>query len=155
MSEQKRKALKKIAKCLELGNSANVNEAAQAIKMAHRLMLKYGLEKDDIEFIQMGKTKSATLLPTDISQQILKNGLQLTVPLGRRWLGQISGTWTHFVQRAAVTDYATLGGHMAYRLLGKRDTDRVRRGYLFLGAYVDLGNRYTSPHFRAGTGWQY
>lgn len=72
MSEQKRKALKKIAKCLELGNSANVNEAAQAIKMAHRLMLKYGLEKDDIEFIQMGKTKSATLLPTDISQQILK-----------------------------------------------------------------------------------
>ncbi|WP_064604607.1 DUF2786 domain-containing protein [Photobacterium sp. J15] len=72
MSEQKRKALKKIAKCLELGNSANVNEAAQAIKMAHRLMLKYGLEKDDIEFIQMGKTKASTLLPTDISQQILK-----------------------------------------------------------------------------------
>lgn len=72
MSEQKRKALKKIAKCLELGNSANVNEAAQAIKMAHRLMLKYGLEQDDIEFIQMGKTKASTLLPTDISQQILK-----------------------------------------------------------------------------------
>ncbi|MGF1724973.1 DUF2786 domain-containing protein [Photobacterium nomapromontoriensis] len=72
MSEQKRKALKKIAKCLELGNSANVNEAAQAIKMAHRLMLKYGLEQDDIEFIKMGKTKTATLLPTDISPQILK-----------------------------------------------------------------------------------
>ena len=72
MSEQKRKALKKIAKCLELGNSANVNEAAQAIKMAHRLMLKYGLEQDDIEFIQMGKTKSATLLPSDISSHILK-----------------------------------------------------------------------------------
>ncbi|MGR2767271.1 DUF2786 domain-containing protein [Photobacterium ganghwense] len=72
MSEQKRKALKKIAKCLELGNSANVNEAAQAIKMAHRLMLKYGLDKDDIEFIQMGKTKTTTLLPADISQTILK-----------------------------------------------------------------------------------
>ncbi len=72
MSEQKRKALKKIAKCLELGNSANVNEAAQAIRMAHRLMLKYGLEKDDIEFIKMGKTKSKTLLPADISAQILK-----------------------------------------------------------------------------------
>ncbi|MCQ1058958.1 DUF2786 domain-containing protein [Photobacterium sp. DNB23_23_1] len=72
MSEQKRKALKKIAKCLELGNSANVNEAAQAIKMAHRLMLKYGLEQDDIEFIKMGKTKTKTLLPADISQQILK-----------------------------------------------------------------------------------
>ncbi|MDP2544608.1 DUF2786 domain-containing protein [Photobacterium damselae subsp. piscicida] len=72
MSDKKRKALQKIAKCLELGNSANVNEAAQAIRMAHRLMLKYGLEKDDIEFIKMGKTKSATLLPTDISQSILK-----------------------------------------------------------------------------------
>ncbi|WP_087023551.1 DUF2786 domain-containing protein [Thaumasiovibrio subtropicus] len=72
MSDQRRKALKKIAKCLELGNSANVNEAAQAIKMAHRLMLKYGLDKEDIELIQMGKTVSQTLLPTDVSAQILK-----------------------------------------------------------------------------------
>ncbi|EAS41619.1 DUF2786 domain-containing protein [Photobacterium profundum] len=72
MSEQKRKALKKIAKCLELGNSANINEAAQAIRMAHRLMLKYGLDQDDIEFIKMGKTKSETLLPADVSTQILK-----------------------------------------------------------------------------------
>ena len=68
----RKKALKKIAKCLELGNSANINEAAQAIKMAHRLMLKYGLEPDDIEFIKMGKTVSETLLPTDISQNILR-----------------------------------------------------------------------------------
>ncbi|MGR5129021.1 DUF2786 domain-containing protein [Photobacterium swingsii] len=72
MSENKRKALKKIAKCLELGNSANVNEAAQAIRMAHRLMLKYGLDKDDVEFIKMGKTKSKTLLPSEVSPQILK-----------------------------------------------------------------------------------
>ncbi|UJF17766.1 DUF2786 domain-containing protein [Vibrio sp. SS-MA-C1-2] len=73
MSENnKRKALKKIAKCLELGNSANINEAAQAIKMAHRLMLKYGLEPDDIEFIKMGKTISETLLPTSISSSILR-----------------------------------------------------------------------------------
>ncbi|MDB1123939.1 DUF2786 domain-containing protein [Vibrio algarum] len=68
----KQKALKKIAKCLELGNSANVNEAAQAIKMAHRLMIKYGLDKDDIEFIKMGKTQSTHLLPTSISSTILR-----------------------------------------------------------------------------------
>jgi len=68
----KKKALKKIAKCLELGNSANVNEAAQAIKMAHRLMIKYGLDKDDIEFIKMGKTQSTHLLPTSISSTILR-----------------------------------------------------------------------------------
>ncbi len=68
----KKKALKKIAKCLELGNSANVNEAAQAIKMAHRLMIKYGLDKDDIEFIKMGKTQSVHLLPTNISSILLR-----------------------------------------------------------------------------------
>ncbi|MUK70099.1 DUF2786 domain-containing protein [Aliivibrio fischeri] len=72
MSSTKQKALKKIAKCLELGNSANVNEAAQAIKMAHRLMLKYGLEKDDIEFIKMGKTQSVHLLPANVGSNILK-----------------------------------------------------------------------------------
>ncbi|EGU47496.1 hypothetical protein VII00023_22079 [Vibrio ichthyoenteri ATCC 700023] len=68
----KQKALKKIAKCLELGNSANVNEAANAIKMAHRLMLKYGLDKDDIEFIKMGKTQSTHLLPTSVSSTLLR-----------------------------------------------------------------------------------
>lgn len=68
----KQKALKKIAKCLELGNSANVNEAANAIKMAHRLMMKYGLDKDDIEFIKLGKTKSTHLLPANISSALLR-----------------------------------------------------------------------------------
>ncbi|MBA5763014.1 DUF2786 domain-containing protein [Vibrio sp. 404] len=68
----KQKALKKIAKCLELGNSANVNEAANAIKMAHSLMLKYGLDKDDIEFIKMGKTQSTHLLPSNISSTLLR-----------------------------------------------------------------------------------
>ncbi len=68
----KKKALKKIAKCLELGNSANVNEAANAIKMAHRLMLKYGLDKDDIEFIKMGKTQSTHLLPANIGSTLLR-----------------------------------------------------------------------------------
>ncbi len=68
----KQKALKKIAKCLELGNSANVNEAANAIKMAHRLMLKYGLNKDDIEFIKMGKTQSSHLLPSNIGNNLLR-----------------------------------------------------------------------------------
>jgi hypothetical protein len=68
----KQKALKKIAKCLELGNSANVNEAANAIKMAHSLMLKYGLDKDDIDFIKLGKTQSSHLLPASISSNLLR-----------------------------------------------------------------------------------
>lgn len=70
--DAKRKALKKIAKCLELSNSSNINEAAQAIKMAQSLMKKYGLDQDDIDFISMGKTTSSTLLPSIISDPILK-----------------------------------------------------------------------------------
>lgn len=72
MSEAKRKVLKKIAKCLELGNSANINEAAQAIKMAQNLMKKYGLDQDDIDFISMGKTTAKTLLPATVSDTILR-----------------------------------------------------------------------------------
>lgn len=68
----KQKALKKIAKCLELGNSTNINEAANAIKMAHRLMLKYGLSTDDIEFIRMGKTLSTHLLPANLGTNLLR-----------------------------------------------------------------------------------
>ena len=72
MSEAKRKALKKIAKCLELSNSSNINEAAQAIRMAQSLMKKYGLDQDDIDFISMGKTTAKTLLPATISDAILR-----------------------------------------------------------------------------------
>ena len=72
MSESKRKALKKIAKCLELGNSTNINEAAQAIKMAQTLMRKYGLDQDDIDFISMGKTTATTLLPSNVPDTVIK-----------------------------------------------------------------------------------
>ncbi len=68
----KQRALEKIAKCLELGNSSNVNEAAQAIRMAQRLMLKYGLEQSDIELIQMGKTSSQTLLAASPADSVIK-----------------------------------------------------------------------------------
>lgn len=71
-SKVRDKALKKIAKCLELGNSNNVNEAAQAIKMAHSLMMKYGLDSDDVEFIKMGKTTAETYLPSVVSNNILR-----------------------------------------------------------------------------------
>jgi hypothetical protein len=72
MSGIRQKALQKIAKCLELGNSSNIHEAAQAIRMAQRLMQKHGLDQADIEFIQMGTTSASVLLPTDPSQNILR-----------------------------------------------------------------------------------
>lgn len=72
MSEQRQKALQKIAKCLELGHSTNVHEAAQAIRMAERLMRKHGLEQSDIDFIRMGMTCAKQLLPAQPTQNILR-----------------------------------------------------------------------------------
>lgn len=72
MSDMRQKALQKIAKCLELGQSANVHEAAQAIRMAERLMHKHGLEQADIDFIRMGITRAKQLLPAQPGQNILR-----------------------------------------------------------------------------------
>ncbi|MFM2482331.1 DUF2786 domain-containing protein [Celerinatantimonas sp. YJH-8] len=72
MSERRQKALQKIAKCLELGHSTNIHEAAQAIRMAERLMRKHGLEQSDIDFIRMGTTSAKQLLPSQPSQNILR-----------------------------------------------------------------------------------
>ncbi|MGL5335258.1 MAG: DUF2786 domain-containing protein [Enterovibrio sp.] len=72
MIQAKHNILKKIAKCLELSNSSNINEAAQAIKMAHSLMKKYGLEQDDIYLFSIGKTYAQTLLPTAIPESVIR-----------------------------------------------------------------------------------
>ncbi|MFM2485884.1 DUF2786 domain-containing protein [Celerinatantimonas yamalensis] len=72
MSEIRQKALQKIAKCLELGQSANIHEAAQAIRMAERLMRKHGLEQSDIDFIRMGTTRAKQLLPAQPGANILR-----------------------------------------------------------------------------------
>lgn len=48
----------KIKKCFNLAKSSNANEAANALAMAKKLMQKYGLTNEDIEFIEMGETTS-------------------------------------------------------------------------------------------------
>lgn len=52
------KHLEKIKKCFDLSKSSNPNEAANALAMARKLMRKYGLSDEDIEFIEMGETTS-------------------------------------------------------------------------------------------------
>lgn len=54
------KQLSKIQKCLELAKSGNANEAANALAMAQKLMRKYGLSDEDIQFIEMGETTSVS-----------------------------------------------------------------------------------------------
>ncbi len=52
------KILSKIKKCLDLAKSANENEAAQALRMAQKLMQKYSVSDDAIKFMGMGSTES-------------------------------------------------------------------------------------------------
>lgn len=54
------KQLNKVQKCLELAKSGNANEAANALAMAQKLMRKYGLSDEDIQFIEMGETTSSS-----------------------------------------------------------------------------------------------
>jgi len=90
-----------------------------------------------------------------VEQRILKNGLQVSVPFGGRWVAQVRGTYTRFLEDAAVPDYFTVGGDVAYRFLGKADAEEAKRGYAFVGVYADLADNYTSPHVRLGTAWKF
>ena len=126
----KQKALKKIAKCLELGNSANVNEAANAIKMAHRLMLKYGLDKDDIEFIKMGKTQSTHLLPANVGSNILRiiRGINTKFGVEAVLLNHKGLKRVEFIGEADRAIFAAFAFDIVYREMNEQ-TGRFRNGF--------------------------
>ena len=89
-----------------------------------------------------------------VSQQIVKNGLKLAVPFGRRWVGSLYAVRTDFLARAAIGDYYTIGGEIGYRFLGKPG-GKKKRGYVKLGLYSDIAENYTSPHIQFGSGWKF
>ncbi|MCL9774859.1 DUF2786 domain-containing protein [Vibrio methylphosphonaticus] len=126
----KQKALKKIAKCLELGNSANVNEAANAIKMAHNLMLKYGLDKDDIEFIKMGKTQSTHLLPANISSTLLRviRGINTKFGVEAVLLNHKGLKRVEFIGEADRAIFAAFAFDIIYREMNEH-TGQFRNGF--------------------------
>lgn len=90
-----------------------------------------------------------------VSQYILKNGLKLDVPFGRRWVFDVYAIHTKFIKAAAVNQYATVGGEIGYRLLGRSDAAKKKNGYIKVGVYADLGKDFTSAHAQFGTGWKF
>lgn len=56
------KHLNKIQKCFELAKSGNAHEAANALAMAQKLMKKYGMSDEDIQYMQMGETTSKSTI---------------------------------------------------------------------------------------------
>lgn len=56
------KHLNKIQKCFDLAKSGNAHEAANALAMAQKLMKKYGMSDEDIQFMSMGETTSKSTI---------------------------------------------------------------------------------------------
>lgn len=100
-------------------------------------------------------TVSGYTFDPGVSQQMLKNGLKLDVPIGQRWIFDVYAVHTKFLTSAALDQYVTLGGEIGYRFLGKANAAKKSGGYMKLGLYADVGDNYTSAHAQFGTGWKF
>jgi len=96
-----------------------------------------------------GAGRHDDLTTVDVSQVLLKNGLQVRVPLGDRWSVSAYGIYTRFMQDAGVTDYVTIGGDIGYRPVA------TSQAFLRLGIYSDLGSDYETATVRLGSSWKF
>ena len=92
---------------------------------------------------------------SNISQQIMKNGLRVSVPLAQNWQVEAYGIHTKFFQTAAVDSYFTIGADVGYRLAGKLYGRDLSFGFLSLGCYTELGNGFDALRFRIGSAWTF
>ncbi len=92
---------------------------------------------------------------SSVSQQIMKNGLRVSVPFADRWLFEAYGIHTKFFRSAAVNSYFTLGVDIGYRLKLKLYGNEVPLGYFTLGFHSDLAGNYDSALFRFGSAWTF
>jgi hypothetical protein len=90
-----------------------------------------------------------------VTQQILKNGLDLNVPLGRRWVAELYGIQTHFIRQAAIGDYFTVGTGVSYRFPPNVHNFLAKNGRIFVGFYSDIAANYNAPTFRLGSNWKF
>jgi hypothetical protein len=92
---------------------------------------------------------------SNVSQQIMKNGLRVSVPFAGKWQFEGYAIHTQFFQSAAVDSYVTLGGDIGYRLVVRLQNKEVSFGYLSVGCYTELGNGFDSLRFRIGSAWTF
>ena len=84
----------------------------------------------------------------DISQQIIKNGLKVSVPIKQHWVFEAYGIHTKFLQAAAVDQYFTVGAEIGWR-------SASTRSYWSIGVYSDIADNYTSTRAKIGTSWKF
>lgn len=85
----------------------------------------------------------------NISQQILKNGLKVSVPFKQHWVVEFYGIHTKFVNAAAVDQYGTVGGELGWKPNPKK------RRYWKVGIYADIGDDFASAHAQFGSAWKF
>ena len=89
----------------------------------------------------------------EVDQQILKNGLKLSIPFNGKWVAEVYGIHTAFLQSAAVDNYVTVGAQAGMRWYGDAVTGGA--GLLLLGVGGDFGNDYKSFKVRLGSGFRF
>jgi hypothetical protein len=96
--------------------------------------------------------------PSGVSQQIMKNGLRLDVPVAKSWIVEAYGIYTQFFQPAAISSYWTIGVEVGHHFTWDIEGRHLDLGYLSLGLYSEIGNQYNqyhSGHAQIGSAWRF
>ncbi|MES2692417.1 MAG: hypothetical protein V4773_03015 [Verrucomicrobiota bacterium] len=83
----------------------------------------------------------------NIDQQIIKNGLRLTTPFNRRWVADGFAVDTRFLKDAAVKQFWTFGGSLAFRA--------TQRWNLVLGLNYDTGDDFKAFSGGLSSAWKW
>lgn len=90
-----------------------------------------------------------------VDQQIVKNGLQVCVPLGEHWILEGYAIYTNFLAAAGVPHYLTYGGNIGYRVGESEGVVKRFVGTLRVGFHVDDGSGFNGSQFRFGSSWKF
>lgn len=85
-----------------------------------------------------------------VDQEVLKNGLKISVPFAHRWVADAYGIHTRFLENAFMQEYVTVGASLGYHRASMK-----KGSYLKIGTYTELGKSFQSIHFQFGTGWKF
>ena len=89
------------------------------------------------------------------TEQLLRNGLKVAVPIGRRWAVEVYGVHTMHLEPVLIDQYYTFGVDVGYRVQRNLGPWAKKAAYLKAGTYTELGNNYSAFHFQFGGGFKF
>lgn len=85
----------------------------------------------------------------DVSTQIIKNGLKVSLPLGQHWAVDVYGIDTRLLGANNFNShYETVGGSLGWR-------SSSGKGYYKVGIYSNIAHQFSSQNFQLGAGWKF